>query len=105
MATKNSKQSKLVLKFGKDNGDPVVVSWSEADSRLVIRLIDVCNRAGCAPSFAVTLDGGAYRIYFLHEAIAQRDRSKYLPGTGDVDTWLVEWIEFWESVIDEQKLS
>lgn len=102
MAGTSAKKSKLVLRFGNGTKDKVICTWMEATASLVLRLIDVCNDVGCAPSFSITMDGGAYRVYFLHDQLDKSERSQYLPGNQDLDEWLRELIEFWEGVRDMQ---
>jgi hypothetical protein len=95
----------LRITFGTNGKNSEPISWSKANPSYVVRLIDLCNLCGCAPSFAITSDGGAYRVYFLHESIPTKERSQYLPGSQDVDEWLGQLIDFWEGVLDVQKLS
>jgi hypothetical protein len=107
MASKSARNAKgsLRITFGKDERSNEPVSWSTANPGNVVRLIDLCNMCGCAPSFSVTSDGGAYRVYFLHDQIAAKERSQYLPGNEDVDQWLAQLIDFWEGVLDTQSRS
>lgn len=103
MASKGTKKQELRISFGGSENGKVSVSWLQADSSLMARLVDVVNDCGGAPSFSVTRDGGAWKCYFLHDHIPQDERSQYCRGIDDVDEWLKQLIDFWEGVLDSQK--
>jgi hypothetical protein len=95
----------ITLPFGFGGGAKKSFSWADSDPSRVVRLIDVCNMCNCAVSFSLTRDGGAGRVFFLHDQIPQDERSQYCNPGMDVDEFLSQLIDFWEGMLDTEKRS
>lgn len=100
MTAKRSTRSdeyKSVFGNGKKGGDPggKGASWSEADCKLILQLIDTVSSRGGAIRFGYTRDGGAYALGLYygndHETVYCR------PGE-DLHAFIQEWVEFYSEL-------
>ena len=98
-----AEQSSGKRKSGKSRGLPQrhteVTDWTTADAAILVRAIERAAFTGGALRFGYSRDGGAYAVGIYGDGDPY---TVYLPPSGDMDTWLTDIGDLFDSIADEQ---
>lgn len=77
-----------------------VADWGQADPVKIVGAIERASITGGALRFGYSADGGAYAVGIYGDG--DKPYTVWLPPTGDLDVWLEDITDLFQSIYDDQ---